>query len=166
MKHYWFILVIALLTLGCRDDNVVQRTPSADPIKFTVTANSGGCSNFQVYHYSDDRAYGLLLSGDSAQLGLSTSWQTYALDQPELSLTLYEFRQPLTSYFCDDVVEANEDPLESWDAQEGSIRLKITGPGQVPGLYSIDVVLENVLVNGQRLDRIARNGIEVGWLPG
>ena len=83
-----------------------------------------------------------------------------------MNLTLYEFRQPLTSYFCDDVVEANEDPIEEWEAQEGSIQIKIAGPGQVPGLYSVDVVLENVLVNGQRLDRIARNGIEVGWLPG
>ena len=164
--NYWFFPFITLLILGCRDDDAAQNTPSADPIEFTVAANSGGCSNFLVYHYSDDRTFGLLLSGDSAQLSLSTSWQTYALDQPSLSLTLYEFRQPLTSYFCDDVVEANEDPLETWDAQEGSVQIKIAGPGQVPGLYSIDVVLENVLVNGQRLDRIARSGIEVGWLPG
>jgi hypothetical protein len=165
MKHHWFALIIALLTLGCRDDDVGQDTPSADPIEFTVAANSGGCSNFQFYHYSDDRTYGLLLSGDSAQLGLSTGWQTYALDQPGMSLTLHEFRQPLTSYFCDDVVEANEDPLEIWDAQEGSVQIKISGPGQILGRYAIDVVLENVLVNGRRLDRIARNGIEVGWVP-
>ena len=163
---YWFIPLITLLVLGCRDDNAAQNTPTSNPIEFTVAANSGGCSNFQIYHYSDDRTYGLLLLGDSAQLALSTSWQTYALDQPSLNLTLYEFRQPLTSYFCDDVVEANEDPIEEWEAQEGSVQLKIAGPGPVPGLYSIDVVLENVLVNGQRLDRIARNGIEVGWLPG
>ncbi len=162
---YWFIPLITLLILGCRDDNTVQNNPSADPIKFTVAANSGGCSNFQIYHYSDDRTFGLLLSGDSAQLALSTSWQTYAVDQSGLSLTLYEFRQPLTSYFCDDVVEANEDPIEEWEAQEGSIQLKITGPGQMPGRYTIDVVLEDVLVNDQRLDRITRNGIEVGWLP-
>ncbi len=162
---YWFIPLITFLSLACRDDNVAQNAPSSNPIKFTVAANSGGCSNLQFYHYSDDRTYGLLLAGDSAQLGLSTSWQTYALDQPGLSLTLYEFRQPLTSYFCDDVVEANEDPLQTWDAQEGTVQLKISGPGQVPGIYSIDVVLENVLVNGQRLDRIARSGIEVGWLP-
>ena len=163
---YWFILLIASLSLACRNDDVAQNTPSSNPIKFTVAANSGGCSNFQVYHYSDDRTYGLLLSGDSAQLALSTSWQTYAVNQPGLSLTLNEFRRPLTSYFCDDAVEANENPLQTWDAQEGSIQLKISGTGRGPGLYFIDVVLENVLVNGQRLDRIARNGIEVGGRPG
>ncbi|MGB3848785.1 MAG: hypothetical protein WA958_02360 [Tunicatimonas sp.] len=163
---YWFIPIVLLLSLGCRDDTSEQNIPSPDPIKFTVTANSGGCSNFQVYHYSDDRTYGLLLVGDSAQLGLSTSWQTYALDQSDLSLTLYEFRQPLDSYFCDDGIEAGEDPLQTWDAEEGSIQLRIAGPGQVPGVYTINVVLEDVLVNEQRLERIARDGIEVGRVPG
>jgi hypothetical protein len=163
---YRFIPLIALLSVGCRDDSTVQNTPSSDPIKFTVAANSGGCSNFQVYHYSDNRTYGLLLVGDSAQLGLTTNWQTYALGQSGLNLILYEFREPLTAFFCDDVAEANEVPLETWDAQEGSVEIKVAGPGPVPGVYTIDVVLEDVLVNEQRLERIAREGIEVGRFPG
>ncbi len=165
MKYY-FILLIALLSLSCRNDDAVQITPAPDPIKFTIEANSGGCSNIQIYHYSDDGTYGLQLSADSAQLRLTTDWQTYALNQAGLSLKLYQFSEPLTAFFCDDVVEANENPLQTWDAQEGTVQLRIAGPGQVPGIYTVDVVLENVLVNGQRLERIARNGIEVGWLPG
>ena len=165
MKYLFFPL-IASLGLACNINNDLPDTSAADPIKFTIAANSGGCSNFQFYHYSDDRTYGLQLLGDSAQLGLSTGWQTYALNQPGLSLTLYEFRQPLTSYFCDDVVEANEDPLQTWDAQEGTVQLRIAGPGGVPGAYTLDVMLENVLINEQRLDQIVRNGIEVGLFPG
>lgn len=163
---YLFVPLIAILSLACRNDDVAERTPAPDTIKFTVAANVGGCSNFQIYHYSDDRTYGLQLSGDSAQLRLTTDWQTYALNQAGLSLKLYQFSEPLTSFFCDDVIEANENPLQTWDAQEGTVQLRITGPGQVPGLYIVDVVLENVLVNDQRLDRIARNDIEVGGLPG
>lgn len=161
---YLFVPLIAFLSLACRNDDAARNTSPSDPIKFTIAANSGGCGNLEVYHYSDDRTYGLQLLGDSSQLGLSADWQTYALGG--LSLRLFQFSKPLSTYFCDDVVEANEVPLQTWDAQEGTIQLRIAGQGAVPGIYTIDVVLENVLVNDQRLDRIARNGIEVGWLPG
>lgn len=160
------ILLVAALSLACNNDDDGQNASPADRLQFTLPANSGGCSNFQLYLYSDDRTHGLQLLGDSLQLGLTTDWQTYALSAPSLSLTLFRFREPLTTYFCDDVVEANEDPVQTWDAQEGTIQLKIDQGGNVPGVYTIDVVLENVLVNGQRLDRIARNGIEVGRTPG
>ncbi len=163
---YWFLPLIALLNLSCRDDDATRNSSASDPIQFTIAANSGGCSNLVVFHYSDDRTYGLQLLGDSAQLGLSTNWQTYALNQSDLTLTLYQFREPLTSFFCDDVVEANENPLQTWDAQEGTVQLRIAGPGGVPGVYTIDVVLEDVLVNGQLIDRIARDSIEVGRFPG
>ena len=165
MKNLLFLLLVSV-GAACNNDDSARSTPPPDPIQFTIAANSGGCSNFQFYHYSDNRTYGLQLLGDSLQLSLTPDWQTYTLDQASLSLKLFKFQAPLSSYFCDDVIEANEDPVQTWDAQEGTIQLRTAGPGDVPGVYAIDVVLENVLVNGQRLDRIARSGIEVGWRPG
>ena len=161
---------MAVIVAACSedDDGTGQNPPSAEAITFTEADNSGGCADFVFYHYSDDREYGLELVGDSDSLVLTTDWQDFVIgqtDSDDLQLTLYAFSQPLNSFFCDDVIEAGEDPLQEWEAEAGTVRLRRTEADD-NGLYTIDVVLSNVVVNRQEIARIERSGVEVGWFPG
>lgn len=165
-----YCLVAALVCSACEGDNDAEQMPppAANRITFTDPGNSGGCVDFQVYHYSDDQQYGLLLSGNTDSLNLSASWQTFEIEagSSELTLTLYEFSQPVNSFFCDDVVEAKEDPIQEWPAVEGSVRLRIAQERNDVGVYTVDVVMIGVVVNGTTIDRLERNGVAVGFHPG
>ena len=166
MKQLLFLL-LATVIVACNDDDTSSPpVVDQDEVTFTDPANSGGCGNVEIYHYSDDRTYGLRLRGDSAQLALTTDWQTYAVDDSGITLTLYQFSEPLTSFFCDDVIEANEDPVEEWSATEGTIRLRIAQEANEIGGYTVDVELTDMQVDGRRLAPIERSGIEVGGVPG
>ena len=111
----------------------------------------------------------MLLSGNTDSLGLTTAWQSFALDENDTNrpmLKLYEFSQPATDYFCDDVIEAEEDPIQEWDAEAGTVRLRIAQEANEIGVYEIDIVLLDIVINDLQLERIERNNVEVGWFPG
>ena len=166
MKPSLFFLFSLLLLVACGDDDSDQPATDQRDIIFSDPASSGGCGNFAIYYYSDDRTYGLELLGDSAQVGLTTDWQEYSVNDARLDLTLYEFSEPLFSFFCDDVLEANETPVREWEATEGTIRLRIAQEANDTGIYTLDVELLDVLVNEIRLPSLERSGVEVGWFPG
>ncbi len=163
-------LTIALACTACSNDDSAPQTtvPNPNPIEFTEASNSGGCIDFQFYHYADDLTYGLLLSGDTDQLALSTDWQEFEFspDQDEVTLVLYEFSQPTDSFFCDDAIEAKEDPIQEWKVVTGNVRLRIARERNDVGVYTIDVVISNVTVNNTTIDRLERTGVEVGFQIG
>ena len=168
---YAFPLVMfVLLGSACSDDDDQAPTqPDTEAITFTDPANSGGCVDFQFYHYSDDREYGLLLSGDTADLDLTADWQSFDLaegNDGRLTLELYEFSQPVDAFFCDDVLEAKENPIQEWRAERGTVRLRIARQSTGAGTYEIDVVMLDVMVGELQLDRLERSNVEVGWIPG
>ena len=164
----FLLITLFLLTGACNgDDDDAQPAPTdSSDILFTDPVNSGGCVDFQFYHYSDERRYGLLLSGNSDSLNLTTDWQNFALNERSLSLTLYEFSQPVTNYFCDDVLEANEEPVQEQEAEEGTVRLRIVQSPNEVGIYTLDVLMQDVRVGGLQIDQLERNDVEVGWTPG
>lgn len=165
MKPLLFFL-LALTTLSCGDDDSDQDASGQREFTFTDPTNSGGCGNFAMFYYSDDHTYGLQVQGDSAQLGITTDWQEYATNDAGLTVTLYQFSQPLTSFFCDDVIEANEDPVQEWEAEEGTVRLRIVREPNELELYTLDVELIDALINEIRLERIVWSEVEVGGRPG
>ena len=169
MKNMYYFLLVLLLSscTFCEDEGTVPVPEGQSEIRFSDAKNGGGCSDLMVYHYSDDRRYGVLLSGDRDRLSLSSEWQSYAADADGLSVELYQFSEPVYAYFCDDVNEEYEQPIGTWTAQSGTVRLRISsGFSTTNSLYAVDVIMEDIVANRTALPKIELDEVSVGWLPG
>ena len=175
-KAIILLSIIGLLFFQCKkEDTIIVKN---NDLIFVGTGS--GCSTFLAFKLNEDKNIGLVVSGDRDSLQLDSTLQTYNLaTQTNLSVRIEKLNNG-ENFYCDDSNEINESILNTYEATEGTINIRIvedsidlgTGISLVPELlFKINIYLNNVKLqdaNGEELniEHETFTNVLVGWLPG
>lgn len=145
------------------------------PTASTFQGPSGGCGDFFVYRFNHRMTLAVTVSVDEKGLLQADGAHTFPISSTDkhLAVEVLQFRQPATSYFCDDVA-GDAAPMTRWRAMAGKLHVaKITESPRVGNAtHRVSVELRNVVFQQEGTSNIATidvldiNDVWVGWYPG
>ena len=165
---YWLLCFpILMLFFSCGQNPV-------DPNGFT--AQGAGCGNFFLYAFNADKTDALVVRAEGEELEITRAPLELMLPDDRLRVLIERFDGPARSYYCDDVIEANEPEVtEEWETISGTAIITSgdtlqTDPGGMT-LYNISVSLRDLTLRNKdgeeiTIDQFNFVDVGIGWLPG
>lgn len=160
------LLVLLAINQSCSGEKI-------RPKDLEFSAQARGCGNFFVYKYAQNQLAGLVVNGRTDELGLE-DLQEHVFELPDEHITVKvdKFRKKLASLYCDDVIEPGEEPVNTYLATSGTVRIRILEGSMGPDdTYKVNVLIEQVELEDDKGDKItieseSFENVVVGWLPG
>lgn len=174
-KLFFFLTITSLFFIQCKNnENLNLNTNDLDFI-----GTGAGCGSFFVYKLNNDNTIGLTVRGNRDSLSLSTDKQTFDLtNQDNLFVNIHSLNNG-DNFYCDDVVEIDEEILNNYEGLSGLISIQITEDsidfnGQINPFevfFKVNVELENIQLKDENGDELMIESevfseVFVGWLPG
>lgn len=143
------------------------------------TGEAGGCGDFHVYRYNDDRTVALFAGVDASAVPIDGTTMTLKIEdssvEDRVRVGVYQWAKATGAYFCNDVA-GDPEPIAVWQAVSGTISATRTFGAPPPRVsnatHKAKVIIEGVVLVNQEtgeqvtLKRVELPPIWVGWLAG
>ncbi len=175
-----FLIICCHLATGCGVPTAISPVASTVPITPDDTLFTGatrGCGDFFVYRFDATGKLVLSVSLDEAKLDWSKSSVAIEIEAnvAQARVEVLQFRDPPTSYFCDDV-GGDPEPIAQWQAVAGELVIERTlepPPPEYPNAtHQISVTLRNIHLQNAKtsetavIEELEIKDVQVGWYAG
>ena len=174
MKQIIYLIAFLVLATSCEKEKEPENLS-----KLFSSVESSGCGSFTVYKLNEKENMAIAVLGYNTDLDISTTEQTFDLSQMNPDVLRVEVIKTTQGmhYYCNDVIEVDDEILDKWTSTKGKVSIRITDdyannpPQFCIDTYRVDVRIENVYLENSKGDKVFVEYLEfkdviVGWCPG
>lgn len=166
-----------LLFTQCKEKDTLDTQLSQNEINFIGPGS--GCASFFVYKLNENKTLGLTIEGVRDALELNQNIKTFDVATQNHLTVKVEHLSNGNNFYCDDVIELNEEVLNYYTGYQGTVNVQIVEDSidfdasalNLEVLYKVNIQLENIQLRDADGEELSIQSEEftdvlVGWFPG